>query len=266
MMSAAPRPAFSMRTTPGTWHVSMAYLSYALIWARERTGFTSPPDTTTAAATPASWVIDDQSAGHPQPLGSDRRPPREPHFRFAQKPRPTSKSCQSAPARPRNALTAASFAAHRPASAVRAIAAPRQDRLLARSENPRPHAVAVPFEHRADAVDRSYVDAESEDHGGMLALMVHRALPHPDATFEGDPHVANRGVEPAENRIADDRVADVDLGDGGNGRHLEHVVPGQPVPGGDLEPCAHWPAGPRGARGRAARAFAFPGRCSNSPV
>src|SRR5258708_2835806 len=36
--SAAPRPAFSIRTTPGTWHISTACLSNARIWLRERTG------------------------------------------------------------------------------------------------------------------------------------------------------------------------------------------------------------------------------------
>src|SRR5262245_6931268 len=39
MCSAAPRPAFSMRTRLGTWQVSIAWRSRARIWSRERIGF-----------------------------------------------------------------------------------------------------------------------------------------------------------------------------------------------------------------------------------
>src|SRR5438445_5414729 len=72
---------------------------------------------------------------------------------------------------------------------------------------------------------------------------------HRNAAIERGPHIPNRALEPSEHGVGDHRMADVDLHDRWYGSHFDHVVAGEPVSRGNLEPAcipalgrAHQPA------------------------
>src|SRR5690242_10262243 len=59
---------------------------------------------------------------------------------------------------------------------------------------------------------------------------------HADAALERRAHVAHRRFDTAEQSIAHHRVPDVHLDQRRDGRHLDHVVPGETVTRRHLEP------------------------------
>jgi hypothetical protein len=172
--SAAPRPAFSISSRPG--HAagddpSRRWCAPRRGQQRSRSGESwssvlIDSNTTTAAAKPASCVIESEQPASP--------PARRPGPRHAvppqrRRPRPsrasTSAWCQWMPAGTPSALLAASLAAMRPAShsiTRRLVRHHRPPLVLA--QHPGRDALAPAAPHPLDAGQRHHVDAEAHDH------------------------------------------------------------------------------------------------------
>ena len=121
--------------------------------------------------------------------------------------------------------------------------------LLDLREDAGGEALAEARQRALDAADVDDVAADAEDHALLLARRFRARLVHEGA------HAADGAVEAAEDRLADEEMADVELGDGGDGGDRPHRVEGQAVAGMAFE-AERLGLGARPAAGGAAAARA----------